>query len=110
MSQIRRFFALPEERQGDIVNVTSEYHHMARVLRMKAGDKAVICFNDGWEHLSVVENIDGKSVVLRYRRKPSFLRGKRVLDHALFRRLQRGQKRLCSTEKRWTGSKPRSAV
>lgn len=65
MSQIRRFFALPEERQGDIVNVTSEYHHMARVLRMKAGDKVVICFNDGWEHLSVVENIDGKSVVLR---------------------------------------------
>lgn len=64
MSQVRRFFALPEERNGDTITVESQYHHMARVLRMRVGDEAIICFNDGMEHLSRVDSIDSKCVKL----------------------------------------------
>ena len=37
---------------------------MARVLRMRVGDEAIICFNDGMEHLSRVDSIDSKCVKL----------------------------------------------
>lgn len=64
MSEYRRFFADVSERQGDKIRLVAEYNHIARVLRMKKGDKVFVCFNDGMEHFCTITHFDNEAVYL----------------------------------------------
>ena len=56
--EIRRFFVSPSDVQGNTVTVRGdEFAHMTRVLRYKVGYSAIICANDGIEHLCTVKSI-----------------------------------------------------
>ncbi|MDE6059882.1 MAG: 16S rRNA (uracil(1498)-N(3))-methyltransferase [Clostridia bacterium] len=56
--EIRRFFVSPSDIQGSTVTLSGdEFAHMTRVLRYKVGYSAVVCANDGIEHLCTVKSI-----------------------------------------------------
>lgn len=56
--EIRRFFVTHDDIDGDVVTLTGdEFCHMTKVLRYKAGFKAVILANDGKERLCTVKAI-----------------------------------------------------
>jgi 16S rRNA (uracil1498-N3)-methyltransferase len=62
MAEYRRFFAGVSERDGERIHLTTEYNHIARVLRLKCGQKCVVCFNDGVDHLCEIVSIDSAAV------------------------------------------------
>ncbi len=63
--EIRRFFADPNDITGDeIVLSGDEFSHMTRVLRYKAGYKAVILVSDGKERHCTVIKIENDRAVL----------------------------------------------
>lgn len=64
MAEYRRFFADISEKQGDKIVLVKDYNHIARVLRMRAGDQVFVCFNDGMEHFCTITNIDSNAVYL----------------------------------------------
>jgi 16S rRNA (uracil1498-N3)-methyltransferase len=64
MAEYRRFFAGLNERDGDHIHLTTEYNHIARVLRMKCGQQCIVCFNDGIDHLCEITSIDQSAVHL----------------------------------------------
>ena len=56
--EIRRFFVSQSDIADNTVTVRGdEFLHMTRVLRYKVGYKAVVCANDGVEHMCTVSEI-----------------------------------------------------
>ncbi len=62
MGQLRRFFALPEEINGNKIFLASEYRHIAKVLRLRPGNEVVVTTGDGVDHFCRIESI-GSDVV-----------------------------------------------
>ncbi len=63
MSIYRRFFVSPSSIQGDSIDLTEQYQHIAKVLRMRVGDQLIACCGDGLEHLCIITHIDNTTVV-----------------------------------------------
>ncbi len=64
--EIRRFFVTKSDiSDGFAIIRGDEFAHMTRVLRYKAGYKAVVCANDGIERLCTVCEISKDSAKLR---------------------------------------------
>lgn len=63
--EIRRFFTSPSNFNGNEVTLTGdEFLHLHKVLRYKAGFKATVCLNDGYELHCTVKEILSDSAVL----------------------------------------------
>lgn len=62
MSIYRRFFVAPSCINGSEVDLTSEYQHIAKVLRMRCDDKIIVCCGDKMEHLCAITAINANSV------------------------------------------------
>lgn len=64
--EIRRFFVTPDCINGnEIVLRGDEFAHMTKVLRYKAGYKAIVCVNDGCELHCTIDSIYADSAVLK---------------------------------------------
>lgn len=56
--EIRRFFVAKQDISGSVVTLCGdEFVHMTKVLRYKVGYKAIVCANDGIEHICTVSEI-----------------------------------------------------
>ncbi len=56
--EIRRFFVNPSQINNDEIIVEGdEFLHMIKVLRYKAGYKAIVCANDGVERLCTIKEV-----------------------------------------------------
>ncbi len=64
MGQLRRFFAFPYEKQGNKIELKSEYNHLALVLRCKVGELFTVCFNDGYDNTAQVTSVNKDTVFL----------------------------------------------
>ncbi len=57
--EIRRFFVDKQDVSADTIWLAGdEFLHMTKVLRYKCGYKAIVCANDGVEHLCTIESIE----------------------------------------------------
>ncbi len=64
--EIRRFFVNQYDVANDIITVSGdEFLHMTKVLRYKQGYKAIVCANDGVEHLCTIEKLEKDCAILR---------------------------------------------
>lgn len=64
--EIRRFFIEPANRQNDLVTIKGdEFVHLKKVLRLKAGFKIIVCFNDGYEHYCTLVTVADKYAVAK---------------------------------------------
>lgn len=59
-----RFFVMPEDMEGSAIELTGENAAHARVLRLKAGEQALICDGQGNECLCAVGTMDNSRVVM----------------------------------------------
>lgn len=65
MAEFRRFFADPDYKQGKTICLRGgEFHHMKNVLRMRTGEQAVVCFDDGIDNLCTISEICEDKAVL----------------------------------------------
>lgn len=63
--EIRRFFVSPDAICDGVVTICGdEFLHMTKVLRYKAGYKAIVCANDGIERLCTVKSVLKDSAIL----------------------------------------------
>ena len=66
MTRLRRFFAgVGDCLDGDKIVLYGEFAHISRVLRMKAGDRLIVCFNDGRDCECEIESFDKDCVRLK---------------------------------------------
>ncbi len=66
MTRLRRFFAGDGDcLDGDKIVLYGEFAHISRVLRMKAGDRLIVCFNDGRDCECEIESFDKDCVRLK---------------------------------------------
>lgn len=67
MAEYRRFFVPPESADADgrVIVDGNEFAHLKKVLRMREGDKAVVCFNDGLDRFCEIERIENNRALLR---------------------------------------------
>ena len=65
--ELRRFFVAPTDvaDDGTITVRGGEAEHIARVLRMKKGFKAIVCTGDGSEITAEITDISRDSVTMR---------------------------------------------
>lgn len=64
--EIRRFFVAKSDISGNAVYIRGdEFVHMTKVLRYKVGYRAVVCANDGAEHLCTVREISKDFALLQ---------------------------------------------
>ena len=57
--ELRRFFAEQKNTTGNTVIIDGdEFIHLARVLRLGAGDEIIVCFNDGKDNFAVIKKIE----------------------------------------------------
>lgn len=63
MSIYRRFFVSPSAITGGNIELSEQYQHIAKVLRMRAGDQLIACCGDGIEHLCTISHIDNTTIV-----------------------------------------------
>ena len=59
-----RFFVSPEELSSDRVTLTGENAQHAKVLRLKVGEEVLLCDGNGAECICVVEQMDGKELIV----------------------------------------------
>jgi 16S rRNA (uracil1498-N3)-methyltransferase len=65
MTNLRRFFAPPEQWAGDrVVLDREETHHLSRVLRLAVGARVLVCDGMGRAAFAVVEELEPESAVL----------------------------------------------
>lgn len=64
MGQLRRFFVLPSEIEGNKAEIRSEYNHIAKVLRARVGDRYVICCGDGMDRVCQVTGVTADTAYL----------------------------------------------
>ena len=61
MAGYRRFFV--DKISNDLVIEGEEFRHAVSVLRVKEGEKILLCDNSGYEYLAVVKKINKKDLV-----------------------------------------------
>lgn len=64
-----RFFVSPEELSGEMVILTGENAQHAKVLRLKAGEQALVCDGEGKECLCLITDTAGGQFVLAVRQR-----------------------------------------
>ncbi len=65
MTDLRRFFAPPEQWMEDrVVLDREETHHLARVLRLPAGARVAVCDGRGRARAAVIESAAPQGAVL----------------------------------------------
>ena len=95
MTRLRRFFAgVGDCLDGDKIVLYGEFAHISRVLRMKAGDRLIVCFNDGRDCECEIESFDKDCVRLKIFPSPA-APPKTTWESRCFRGLSRGRE--------WTG-------
>ena len=62
MSGYKRFFVQADEVFGNKAEIRSAHNYISRVLRMRIGDKIVLCTQDGNDNLAQIERIDNNAV------------------------------------------------
>lgn len=63
--EIRRFFVNQSDISAGKITLTGdEFLHMSKVLRYKVGYKAIVCADDGVEHLCSIESINKDFAIL----------------------------------------------
>ncbi len=63
--EIRRFFVNPSDIDNGVILISGdEFLHMTKVLRYKAGYKAIVCANDGIERLCTIERVERDFAIL----------------------------------------------
>lgn len=63
---MQRYFVLPEQiREGRVTIKGGDAHHIARVMRYKAGDVIIVCDNTGRELSVQLEHVRGNAVTGR---------------------------------------------
>lgn len=61
---VQRYFVTPDAFQGDTVSFIGEdFHHMTRVLRLRAGDRVIACDGSGRDALVQIVSITSDHVV-----------------------------------------------
>ena len=66
MTNLRRFYAPPEQWAEDMVVLDrEETHHLARVLRLGVGSRVVVCDGRGRGAVAVVQAVEESGAVLR---------------------------------------------
>lgn len=60
-----RFFVVPEELADDVIILTGENVHHAKVLRLKRGEQVLVCDGEGHECLCAVLDPDGDNFSLK---------------------------------------------
>lgn len=63
--EIKRFYASGDPASGKLYIEGEELCHLSKVLRYKAGYKAVACTGDGWDYMCTVESVDRDIAVLK---------------------------------------------
>ena len=65
MAEYRRFFAEESCRDGQEIYISgNEFNHMKKVLRLRKGEQVIVCFNDGIDHLCVIDEMGDKEAKL----------------------------------------------
>lgn len=60
---MRRFFVPPESINGGVARISGpEAHHIVRVLRMRPGDRIILCDGSGREFEARIMELDRKSI------------------------------------------------
>lgn len=62
MSECRRFFVNKVEDKTIIEG--DEFHHAVSVLRIKEGERVILCDNSGYEYFALVDEINKRQIVL----------------------------------------------
>ena len=66
MAEYRRFFADESCRADENIFISgNEFNHMKKVLRLRKGEEIIVCFNDGIDHLCVIEEMGDKEANLK---------------------------------------------
>lgn len=66
MTRLRRFFAGERDCVEDgRIRLYEEFSHISRVLRMKVGDRLVVCFNDGRDCECEIEGFERDCALLK---------------------------------------------
>lgn len=63
--EIKRFYASGDPASGKLYIEGEELCHLSKVLRYKAGYKAVACTGDGWDYTCTVESVERDIAVLK---------------------------------------------
>ncbi len=90
MSEYRRYFVSPSSarKDGEIIIDGNEFVHLKKVLRMREGDKAVVCFNDGIDRICEIKKIEDSHAVMsviEMRQNDTEMRAKVTLYQALMK-------------------------
>jgi len=63
---VHRFYVAPDSITGGKATVRKdELHHLARVLRLNAGDPVVVFDGLGWEHQGLIESIQKDDAIVK---------------------------------------------
>lgn len=62
MSIYRRFFVDKSDITGNTVDLTCQYQHISKVLRMRVGDTVIVCCGDNIEHTCNIDSITANTV------------------------------------------------
>ena len=67
MSEFRRFFV---DKIDSVTTIEGdEFHHAVSVLRIKQGEKVILCDNSGYEYLGIVSEIAKKQISVKVESK-----------------------------------------
>ena len=92
MAEFRRFFADKScfDNEFGIIE-GNEFNHIKKVLRLRAGDEIIVCFNDGVDNLCEIVEICDKNVKVKI--KQSFLnKAENICEVTLFQACMKGDK------------------
>ncbi|GFO56530.1 ribosomal RNA small subunit methyltransferase E [Geomonas sp. Red276] len=90
---MRTFFLGDHAVNGDLVTVTGElYRHMARVLRLKAGDEVALTSHDGSRLFGAIEEVAAKELIIRIGTREHFHEGDNAIKVTLYQGLPKGDK------------------
>lgn len=89
--EIKRFFAAGDPNMGYLLVEGEEFRHLSKVLRYKAGYKAIACTGDGFDYLCRIESIEVGRAVLKIEEKQKCA-GDPPFELTLYQALPKGAK------------------
>ncbi|HEY8419492.1 MAG TPA: RsmE family RNA methyltransferase [Clostridia bacterium] len=86
----KRFFA--DYTEDDVIILKDqEHHHLANVVRLKAGDQVTVCFNDGYDNICEIVEIKKNHAVLKILSREKNI-NEAGIDLTLFQAAPKGDK------------------
>src|SRR6266702_4898515 len=90
---LRRFFLPSEAFTGRSITITGEpFHHMATVLRLKAGTKVILADGAGREELATIRSVEPDSLIAELSDAPAKLPAVAGTRITLYQGLPKGDK------------------